>query len=181
MLATIGLRRKGAEVGRNVRMQGMPILSGDLRGIALGDRVVLTSDPRGTALGVRCPTILRILRSGAKIKVGADTGMSGVVICAAASVSIGERCLIGADVMIFDTDFHPIEPKSRRYAKPDWETTSKAVVIQDDVFIGARSIVMKGAHIGRGSVIAANSVVTGHIPPMTIAAGTPAKIKRRLD
>lgn len=174
------MRRKGAKVGADIRLLGFPIVSGDLARLVLGDRVVLTSDPLGTALGVRAPTILRILGSDGRIEIGADTGISGATICSAISVTIGARCLIGADAMIFDTDFHPHEPDGRRYAKPDWKTISRPVVIEDDVFIGTRAIISKGAHIGRGSIIAAGSVVTGVIPPMSIAAGSPARVIKSL-
>jgi acetyltransferase-like isoleucine patch superfamily enzyme len=90
-------------------------------------------------------------------------------------VEIGERVLIGADVLIFDTDFHNLEPE-RRHAPPDWARISKRVVIEDDVFIGARSIVMKGVSIGKGAIIGAGSVVTADVPPFMIAAGSPARI-----
>jgi acetyltransferase-like isoleucine patch superfamily enzyme len=49
-------------------------------------------------------------------------------------------------------------------------------VIENKVFIGARSIVLKGVTIGEGSVIGAGSVVTRNVPPMTIAVGNPARI-----
>jgi len=174
------LRRGGARLGKNVRFLGLPIVSGKLAAITLGDRVVLTSDPKGTALGVRCATLLRVLGPSGHISIGADTGVSGATICSAAGVTIGERCLIGADVKIFDTDFHNHEPEGRRYANPDWAAISRPVVIEDDVFIGTNSIISKGAHIGRGSIIAAGSIVTGAIPPMSIAAGSPAKVVRTL-
>lgn len=174
------MRRKGARIGADVRLLGMPIVSGNLARLVLGERVVLTSDPLGTALGVRAPTILRILGDEGRIEIGADTGISGATICSAMSVTIGSHCLIGADAMIFDTDFHPHDPDGRRYAKPDWKTISRPVVIEDDVFIGTRAIICKGAHIGRGSIIAAGSVVTGVIPPMSIAAGSPARVIKSL-
>ena len=54
------------------------------------------------------------------------------------------------------------------------------VVIENDVWIGCNVTILKGVHIGRGSIIAAGAVVTKDIPPYTIAAGVPAKpIKTR--
>lgn len=50
------------------------------------------------------------------------------------------------------------------------------IIIEDDVWIGANSVITSGVHIGRGAVIGAGSVVTKSIPPYTIAAGTPAKV-----
>jgi acetyltransferase-like isoleucine patch superfamily enzyme len=176
-VARLLLRAKGVIVGKDVKFDGIPIVSGCEHGqIWIGDRAVLVGCSRGTALGVRSPVILRVLAPGAGLRIGADSGLSGTVICAANSVEIGERVLIGADVMIFDTDFHNPEPKGRRHARADWMRISKPVVIGNDVFIGTRSIVMKGVSIGEGSIIGAGSVVTSSIPPFKIAAGSPARV-----
>ena len=55
---------------------------------------------------------------------------------------------------------------------------SKPVTIEDDVWIGAHSVIMPGITIGRGAVIGAGSVVTEDIPSMAIAMGAPAKTIR---
>ena len=181
-LARLTLNSDSIRVGRNVTFDGMPIVTGAEKGvITIGDRCFLISRPSGTALGVRGPVILRLLNRGASIRIGADTGISGAVICSAVSVSVGARCLIGADVMIFDTDFHDVERIDRRYAPPPWEKISKPVDIGDDVFVGARSTVLKGVTIGSGSVIGAGSVVGNDIPPRMLAAGVPARVIRRLS
>ncbi|MBB3998182.1 acyltransferase [Aureimonas pseudogalii] len=180
-VACARLRRAGAQLGRNLRFYGLPIASGDLRRLRLGDNVAMINRPEGTALGVRAPTILRILGPDGRIDIGADTGISGGVVCSAAGVTIGRRCLIGADVMIFDTDFHNTAAEGRRYAAPDWPAISRPVVIEDDVFVGTGSKVMKGTHIGRGSIIGAGSLVTGVIPPFSIAVGNPARVVRSIE
>ena len=54
-------------------------------------------------------------------------------------------------------------------------------MIEDNVFIGARSIIMKGVHIGNGSVVGAGSVVTKDVPANVIVAGNPAKIVKYLS
>lgn len=174
--ATLSLRARGLRLGQGVRFLGLPVASGDLSRVTIGNRVTFASEVRSTALGVRGPCILRILGPDGRIEIGDDTGASGLVLCSAASVTIGARCLIGADVMIFDTDFHNHPAEGRRHATPDWPNISRPVVVEDDVFIGTRAIIGKGAHIGRGSIIAAGSVVVGSIPPMSIAGGVPAKV-----
>jgi len=173
---------QAVSIGRNVRFLGLPIISGTAFGkITIGARASLVSDPRGTALGVRGPVILRLMTQGAQIDIGEDAGLSGTVICAAKSVRIGARCLIGADVMIFDTDFHNPEPEGRRYAAPDWDRVSAPVSIGDDVFIGTGSRVMKGVTIGEGCVIGAGSLVVSDIAPFTVAAGSPARALRPVE
>lgn len=57
---------------------------------------------------------------------------------------------------------------------------SAPVIIGDDVFIGARAIILKGVTIGDGAVIGAGSVVTKSIPPRVIAAGNPARIIKEI-
>ncbi|RZS58197.1 transferase family hexapeptide repeat protein [Sphaerotilus mobilis] len=160
-----------------VRFYGMPVISlvpGSF--IELGPRVVLCSHPRYTALGVARPVVLRTLAPNASIRVGADVGISGGVICAAISVDIGDRCLLGADVQITDTDFHPLAAEGRRFEKRQEFITSEAVVIEENVFLGAGVRVLKGVRIGRNTVVGAGSVVTRDLPSDVVAAGVPARV-----
>lgn len=164
----------------SINIDGIPIISGWKIGkLTVGKHVSIISHPRGTWLGVRAPTIIRIMAPGGCIAVGDGTGLSGTVICAAKSVKIGKNCLIGADVMIFDTDFHNISPEKRAFP-PEWDKISSPVSIGDNVFIGTRAIIMKGVTIGNGSVIGAGSVVTSDIPENTIYAGSPAKFIKKI-
>ncbi|MER6059609.1 DapH/DapD/GlmU-related protein [Streptomyces sp. NPDC001792] len=147
--------------------------------VTLGDRVVLVSRTPWTALGVARPVILRTLRQGAIIHIGPDTGLSGVTVCAATGVDIGARVLVGADVLITDTDFHPVDVCPRRTA-PESAAVSRSVHIGDDVFLGARSIVLKGVSIGDGTVVGAGSVVSSSLPGHVVAAGNPCRVLRPL-
>ncbi len=111
------------------------------------------------------------------IKIGTETSFSNEVqIFAERSVTVGSRCLIGDSVLIVDSDFHDLSPESR-HSGP---ATIEPVVIEDNVFIGSRAIILKGVTIGQDSVIGAGSVVTRSIPPRTVAAGNPAKVIRPL-
>jgi maltose O-acetyltransferase len=74
-----------------------------------------------------------------------------------------------------DSDFHDLDPEKR-----DQPGKCKGVCIGNNVFIGANVTVLKGAKIGNNSVIASGSIVTGHIPDNTVAAGNPCKIIRSL-
>lgn len=147
--------------------------------IVINNKVSLCSDSRHTALGVSKPVILRTLRQNASIIIGAESGLSGTTICASKSVRIGQRCLVGADVIISDTDFHPMMPEGRRY-RSETEAAAEPVEIGNDVFVGARVVILKGVSIGNGSVIGAGSVVTKNIPAGVICAGNPAKVIRNL-
>jgi acetyltransferase-like isoleucine patch superfamily enzyme len=174
-------RAAGVSLGTGVRFRGSPIMTRvEHSTISIGDRSVLISDSRYTALGVRSPVILRTLMPGAHLRIGDDVGLSGAVICAALAVAIGNGCLVGADVMIFDNDFHPVEHPARRYSTQDDASQFAPVVIERNVFIGARSIICKGVTIGQNSVIGAGSVVTRSVPENSVYAGSPAKFIRKL-
>ena len=180
--ARLLMRLLGVEVGVGSRFSGLPIVTRVGKSvISIGSRVSLVSRARSTALGVQQPVILRCLTSQSRIIIGDDVGFSGTVICSAVSVTIGKRCLFGANVAIFDTDFHPITPVNRRYAVPEWPKISSPVVIGDDVFIGTRAIITKGVTIGNGAIVAAGSVVTKDVAAHTIVGGNPARIVRSLD
>lgn len=107
--------------------------------------------------------------------IGAHVGMSGVCICAANSVEIGERTIIGADALITDTDFHSPLPDGRW--SNDAAGTSKPVAIGKGCFIGARAIILKGVTIGDGAVVAAGALVTRDVPAEHLAIGNPAMVK----
>lgn len=88
-----------------------------------------------------------------------------LVVCEK-EILIGKDCKIAWDVIIMDSDLHPINSNP---------IVDKPVYIGDDVWIGCRSIILKGVTIGRGAVIAAGSVITKDIPPYTIWGGAPAQ------
>lgn len=167
----------GATISRSVRFLGMPIISLARDScIEIGDNCVLCSVSEYTALGVNHPVVLRTLQTGAHIRIAADTGISGASICAAISVEIGAHCLLGANVTIADTDFHALASENRRYNTNPVDIACAPVVIEDNVFLGASVIVLKGVTIGRNSVIGAGSVVTRSIPADCIAVGNPARV-----
>lgn len=168
---------QGVKLGRNVRFFGLPIISLHAGSkISIEKGASLCSVSSHTALGVAHPVILRTLTATAEIEIGANTGLSGTTICAAASVKIGSDVLIGADVTIADTDFHPIAPDGRRFEKDFKKIGVAPIVIEDNVFIGTGSVILKGSHIGANSVIGARSVVSGKVPADSIAVGSPARV-----
>jgi acetyltransferase-like isoleucine patch superfamily enzyme len=167
----------GVCIGSNVMFYGMPIVSlAPNSKITIGDRVVLCSDSRFTALGINHPVVLRTLCSGASIYIGNDTGISGGSICSALKVEIGRECLLGADIVISDTDFHPIQSKTRRYNADKKIIKSVAVQLGVNVFLGTGSIVLKGVTIADHCVVGAHAVVTKSIDSLNIVAGNPAVI-----
>jgi acetyltransferase-like isoleucine patch superfamily enzyme len=105
---------------------------------------------------------------GAIIRIGKGTYLNrNTLVVANKLVDIGCDCRIAWDVVIMDTDSHPI------YGR---EMKDKPVIIEDNVWIGCRSIILKGIRVGTGSIIAAGSVVTKDVPPNTIVGGVPARV-----
>lgn len=175
------IKQLGVSAASSVRFYGMPIITlAHESKIEIGENSVICSNPTMTALGVNQPVVLRALRPGAAIIIGNNTGISGGAICAATRVEIGNECLLGANVTIVDTDFHALNPIGRRYNNNWLEIGAEPIIIEDNVFIGTGSIVLKGVRVGKNSVIGAGSVVTKDVPPDSIVAGNPAKLLRGL-
>ncbi|MDZ4180166.1 MAG: DapH/DapD/GlmU-related protein [Coriobacteriia bacterium] len=167
-------------LGQGVRVYGWPLIRAVPGStITVGDRAVLISDAEFAAWGLNHPCHIRTVASRACIQIGDDVGMSGVTITCAERVEIGNRVMLGANVSITDTDSHPVDVVPRRYEKRG--TGVSAVHIEDDVFIGAGAIVLKGVTIGAGSVIGSGSVVTASVPAAVVCAGNPARVVRALQ
>ncbi|MEM7128998.1 MAG: acyltransferase [Chloroflexota bacterium] len=176
------LKRNGVRLGQNLRITGLPIvILKPNSSVQIGDRVTLCSTSYRTELGVNHPVILRTSRNGASIAIGDDVGISGASICASTHISIGTSSLLGANVIIADTDFHPLTKENRRYSKDESSILTEPVHIGSNVFLGANTIVLKGVTIGDNSVIGAGSVVVKDIPANCIAAGNPCKMIRPLE
>ncbi|MCA9367244.1 hypothetical protein KC887_03205 [Candidatus Kaiserbacteria bacterium] len=142
--------------------------------IKIEDGLQLRSTVRSNPLGPFRPVILSTRFPGGEIQIGKDVGITGGTICADIAVIIGNRVSIGANTLIMDTDFHPVDINKRREHGNIGD--AKPVHIEDDVFIGAHSMILKGVHIESGAVIGAGSVVTKSVPAGTIVAGNPARV-----
>ena len=164
--------------GVNNKFQGVSAID-NTPNIRIGNNNVFCSSSYFTALGVSKKIKFTLCNPEAKIVIGHYNGFSGTTICAAVSVEIGSNCLFGADVMIFDTDFHPICPTNRRFEKSG--IMNSPVKIGNNVFLGTQTIVMKGVAIGDNTVIGAGSVVTKSIPKNSIAAGNPCRVIGQVD
>ena len=169
----------GVQWGRGWRCYGVPILQKHRRStMIIGAGLELRSISHSNALGPFHPVILTTRRPGARLEIGPGFGMTGGTICAEESITIGANVWVGANTVITDTDFHPLD-LATRLARP-LDGATAPVVIEDGVFIGMHSLVLKGVTIGAHSVIGAGSVVTHDIPAESIAAGNPARVIRNL-
>ena len=141
--------------------------------LILARRVRLHSGSLINAVGGHRPLVIAV-HKGAVLSIGEDSGISSATMVANRSITIGRRVLVGGDVSIYDSDFHPLRAADRAIG-PDHGVVSAAVTIGDGVFLGAGAIVLKGVEIGAGAVIGAAAVVTKSVPAGEIWAGNPAR------
>lgn len=120
------------------------------------------------------------------IRIGKYTSLWGPnldIVSGKQSVEIGNFCSIARNVT-FQTFNHNHKKLTTYFIGQNlfnekWENEriSKGnIVIENDVWIGAHSVILGGVTISNGAVVAANSVVTKNVPPYSIIAGTPAKV-----
>jgi acetyltransferase-like isoleucine patch superfamily enzyme len=169
-------RMRRATVHPSVVMNGRPLVR-CVRGgtLEIGAGVKINTRVSSNPVIGRTRTSLMVMAPGARMMIGAHVGMSGVCICAANSVEIGERTIIGADALITDTDFHSPLPDGGW--SNDATGTSAPVKIGKGCFIGARAIILKGVTIGDGAVVAAGALVTRDVPAEHLAIGNPAVVR----
>lgn len=167
----------GIKLGNNPMIYSDVYLFKDhLSSISIGNNFTFTSNDSHNPL---CRNLKGCIcaQSGAIVKIGDNVGMSSPSIWAYKSIKIGNNVKLGGDVIIIDSDSHSLNYDKRRNIESDINDRQDIeIVIDDDVWIGARSIILKGVHIGARTVIGAGSVVTKNLPPDCIAAGNPAKI-----
>jgi maltose O-acetyltransferase len=104
---------------------------------------------------------------GDRSSIGIDSRINGMV-------QIGCDVMMGPQVLIY-TRNHCIDCTEVPMINQG-VTEESPVVIEDDVWIGARVIILPGVRIGKGSIIAAGAVVSKDVPPYSIVGGVPAKV-----
>ena len=108
------------------------------------------------------------------VEIGAHSFINyGSSITARSSVKIGAHCLLGHYTFVMDNHQHDIVHNELPPSRP--------VVIEDEVWIGSKAVILPGVHIGHRAVIGAGSIVTNDVPPYCVVAGNPARIIRQLN
>ena len=117
-----------------------------------------------------------------RIEIGNGVGMSAVCLWANTLIHIGNNVNIGGNTLILDNDSHPHNYNLRRRGKSRLSDIPTApIIIEDDVWIGAECIILKGVKIGARSIIAAGSVVIKDIPADCMAGGNPCKVIKQIS
>ena len=139
--------------------------------IEIGAGCRFMSKDIGNLIGLNHRCVLATGSKNAKLQIGEKCSFSGVSIWCFDSVRLGNNVRVGANVTIMDGDAHQNDPRAGK---------NKAIEIEDNVWIGASVIVLKGVTIGTNSVIGAGSVVVKSIPSNVIAAGNPCRVIRSI-
>jgi len=122
-----------------------------------------------------------VVMEGAELSIGDNVGISSTAFVCSTHIKVGNYVKMGGNTVIYDTDFHSIEKDFRSNPQLDRMHAKKAAVkIDDNVFIGAHTTILKGVHIGENSIIGAGSVVTKNVPANEIWAGNPAKFLKKI-
>ena len=140
--------------------------------------------------GCRIAGQLLVFRHGGAIRVGGWCYIGEASrVWSANDIHIGDRVLISHNVNVHDSDSHALDAQSRHQqfraiaisghpeGAPDID--SRPIVIEDDVWIGFNSIVLKGSRIGARTIVAAGSIVMGDVPPDSLYVGN--EVRRKLN
>lgn len=165
------------ECGENVVINGRLHMVGNGK-VSIGRGTVINSGGKYNPSAGEASTYINLY--GGDLCIGSGVGISNAAITVAIGVKIGDRTNIGSGCIIADTDFHPVGYEDRINGR-DEATGKKPVTIGEGVFVGARSIILKGVTVGDRSVIGAGSVVTKSIPEDELWAGNPAVFIRKLN
>jgi acetyltransferase-like isoleucine patch superfamily enzyme len=156
---------KNVAIGSNVSMQCL-----GREGVRLGNNVRLREG---------CSVIVTSMLSepGIGLHIGENTYIGpGCILGAGGGITIGKNVTVGASVDLlaenhaFDDPTHLINQQG---------VTRRGICIEDDCWLGNKVLVLDGVTIGRGSVIGAGAVVTRDIPPLSVAVGNPARVRRQ--
>lgn len=158
------LLREGIHTGRSLLIErGVTLKATDGGRVFLGNCVSLGKN-------------VKIEAKHGDVVIGDDVFIGdGSLIVAQEHIEIGAAAQIAEYVVIRDQD-HRFDTRPVK----DAGFNTSPIVIGADVWIGCKTTVLKGSQIGEGAVIAAHSLVRGEVPPFTLAAGTPAKVKKQL-
>ena len=169
--ATCSLSR-GAKLSSTARIRN---IRGLTSAIKVGDRSFIAGE-------------LLTFAHGGQIQIGQWCYIGeGSRIWSAGRIDIGDRVMISHNVNIFDNLTHPVDPVLRHQhfraiasvGHPHRiDLGERPVRINDDAWIAAGAMVLRGVTIGKAAIVGAGAVVTHDVPPFAIVAGNPARVIR---
>lgn len=126
------------------------------------------------------------LGKNAELHVGSFVYAAHLIVLSEQTVRIGDCVFISFNVVIADTDFHPIEPAARladaiavsplANGRPRPPILTAPVIIEDDVWIGPNVTILKGVRVGAGAFLEPGAMITRDVPPRARMLGNPAQV-----
>jgi acetyltransferase-like isoleucine patch superfamily enzyme len=164
----------GIKFGKNLKVNGFLKVLVTRRGdVNIGNNLTINSGANHNVIGRQQKTTFWV---EGRLTIGNNVGMSSTAIICNHDIEIRDFVTIGGNTVIYDTDFHSLDPKIRKIKELDKINAKHGkVIIKENVFIGAHSTILKGVTIGSNSIIGACSLVTNDVPDNEIWAGNPAK------
>lgn len=181
LLIKVYFKLVGVKYSSNLKSFGLPMINLSLKGkFSIGDNFIMNNGPLYNWAGRSSRCQFKI-EENARILIGDNVGVSSLTIWSRVGVEIGNHVLLGNNCVIYDSDYHSLD-WTKRMEKPEKRShiNDRPVYIEDNVFIGAHSTVLKGVTIGKGSIVSACSVVTKSIPQFQMWGGNPAKFIKAL-
>lgn len=161
-------------VGKNLTLySGLPYITGALK-ISVGNDCRISGQ---TTFSGRTSS-----KTIPELKIGDNVDVSYMT-----TIAVGHKVIIGNNVRIAGRGLlagypgHPLDTEARAAGLPDTDDQVGDIILEDDVWLATGVSVMSGVKIGKGTIVAAKSVVTRDLPPMVLAGGSPARVIRHLD
>jgi acetyltransferase-like isoleucine patch superfamily enzyme len=134
----------------------------------------------GTDTGIYNPCFFELGEDG-EVEIGNFCALVGVTITTNSRVVIGDYAFMSHDVIVADSFAATPTPTRNENEQPAASSSPRPAVITvgSNTWIGARAVLLSGAHIGEGAIVGAACVVDFHVPAYAIAAGNPGRIVGR--
>ncbi len=158
------------DFGKHISIERIPYIWGKGK-LSIGDNVRISG--KISIAYSRRPNVVPELIIGKNVFIG-----HGSAFMLASSITIGDYCLIGGGVRIQDNDGHPLDPELRKRREKVSDKNIAAVVLGENVWVGARATILKGVTIGDNAVIGTGSIVTKDVAAGAVVAGNPARVIR---
>lgn len=106
-----------------------------------------------------------------------NLGLKPIVMAELSEIHIGNHVMFGPEVVVIGGG-HNTKVVGQFMTDAHEKTGNEdlGVIIEDDVWVGARAVILRGVHVGRGSIVGAGSLVTKSVPPYAIVGGNPAVV-----